>query len=164
MEHLRFTVNKEGSNLQRCFPDKWGGSHYDWLDADELMITANYEGKQYAHILFTVGKQDYRKLGKGVLDYDGHGTFSPDKKWMVTDTYPDKITDEQKIYLMDMKTQAVLYVGKFIEPKEYSDKGKWRCDIHCRWSPKGDMIGFNSTNNGSRQVYMYKLTFDNSKL
>ncbi len=154
-----FTVNKDGSNLQRCFPDKWGGSHYDWLNKDELMITANYEGKRYAHILFTVGRQDYRKLGNGLLDYDGHGTFSPDKKWMVTDTYPDKLTDEQKIYLMDMKTQAVLYLGRFIEPKEYSDQGKWRCDIHCRWSPKGDMIGFNSTNSGSRQVYIYKLTF-----
>jgi len=152
-----FTVNRDGSNIQRCFPDDWGGSHFDWFNDDELMITASYEGKQYAHILFTVGEQNYKRLGNGLLDYDGHGTFSPDGKWMVTDTYPSKGMREQKIYLMDMETQAVLPLGRFIEPKEFS--GFWRCDIHCRWSPNGDMIGFNSTHNGSRQVYIMKLNF-----
>lgn len=158
-----FTVNRDGSNLQRCFPDKWGGSHFDWLNDNELMITAgykgtNYEGTQDAHILFTIGTQDYKRLGNGLLDYDGHGTFSPDGKWMVTDTYPSKGLREQKIYLMDMATQSVLPLGRFVHPEDYSrGKGYWRCDIHCRWSPKGDMIGFNSTQNGSRQVYIFKL-------
>ncbi|MBA7570907.1 hypothetical protein ES708_12663 [subsurface metagenome] len=150
-----FTVNRDGSNIQRCFPDNWGGSHFDWLNDDELMITASYVGKHSAHILFTVGEQNYKRLGNGLLDYDGHGTFSPDGKWMVTDTYPTKGMREQKIYLMDMETQAVLPLGRFIEPKEFS--GFWRCDIHCRWSPRGDMIGFNSTYSGSRQVYVFKL-------
>jgi len=152
-----FNVNRDGSNIQRCFPDNWGGSHFDWLNDDELMITASYEGKHSAHILFTVGEHNYKRLGNGLLDYDGHGTFSPDGKWMVTDTYPTKGMREQKIYLMDMETQAVLPLGRFIEPKEFS--GFWRCDIHCRWSPNGDMIGFNSTHNGSRQVYIMKLNF-----
>jgi hypothetical protein len=150
-----FTVNIDGSNLQRCFPDKWDGSHFDWLNDDELMITANYEGKQYAHVLFTPGQQDYRRLGNGILDYDGHGTFSPDGKWMVTDTYPSPGMREQKIYLMEMETEAVLPLGRFAQPQEYT--GFWRCDIHCRWSPEGDMIGFNSTHTGSRQVYVMYL-------
>lgn len=150
-----FSVNRDGTNLQRCFPDNWEGSHFDWLNDDELMITANYEGKQYAHVLFTVGKQNYKRLGNGLLDYDGHGTFSPDGKWMVTDTYPSRGLREQKIYLMDMATEAVLPLGRFVEPEEFT--GHWRCDIHCRWSPKGDMIGFNSTHTGSRQVYVIKL-------
>ncbi|MCE5345579.1 MAG: hypothetical protein LLG13_04710 [Bacteroidales bacterium] len=152
-----FTVNKDGSNLQRCFPDNWAGSHYDWLNDDDLMITANYTGKQYAHVLFTVGEKNYKRLGKGLLDYDGHGTFSPDQKWMVTDTYPSTGLLEQKIYLMDMKSEAVISLGRFVQPKEFA--GFWRCDIHCRWSPKGDMIGFNSTNSGSRQVYIIKLKY-----
>jgi hypothetical protein len=154
---LAFTVNSDGSGLQRCFPDKWGGSHFDWLNDDELMITANWEGKQFSHVLFTVGKQDFKRLGNGVLDYDGHGTFSPNQEWMVTDTYPSAGMREQKIYLMDMKTQALLSLGRFTESDEFS--GQWRCDIHCRWSPDGDMIGFNSTHTGSRQVYIYRLEF-----
>ncbi|SHF21101.1 WD40-like Beta Propeller Repeat [Mariniphaga anaerophila] len=154
-----FTVNRDGSNLRRCFPDDWGGSHFDWLNDNELMITANYDATQYAHVLFTIGEQDYKRLGKGLLDYDGHGTFSPDGKWMVTDTYPSRGLREQKIYLMDMKTEAVLSLGRFVQPKEFYSY--WRCDIHCRWSPNGDMIGFNSTHTGSRQVYIIKLGNNN---
>ncbi len=155
-----FTVNRDGSNLQRCFPDGWGGSHFDWLSGDELMITGKYKAKQPAHILFTVGQKNYKRLGNGLLDYDGHGTFSPDQKWMITDTYPyGNEFREQKIYLMDMKTEAVLPLGKFPQPEAFS--GHWRCDIHCRWSPKGDMVGFNSTHTGSRQAYLIKFDFKN---
>jgi len=149
------TVNRDGTDLRRCFPDNWAGSHFDWLNDDELMITANWEGKQYAHVLFTVGKQDYKRLGNGLLDYDGHGTFSSDQKWMVTDSYPSGGMREQKIYLMDMKTEAVLPLGRYVQPPEFN--GFWRCDIHCRWSPGGRMIGFNSTHTGSRQVYIFNL-------
>lgn len=152
-----FTVNKDGSDLRRCFPDEWAGSHYDWLNDDQLMITSNFEGKQYAHVLFTVGKNDYKRIGNGLLDYDGHGTFSPDQKWMVTDTYPSGGLREQKIFLMDMKTESVLSLGRFLHPQEYN--GFWRCDIHCRWSPGGKMIGFNSTDSGRRQAYIFKLNY-----
>lgn len=151
------TVNRDGTNLQRCFPDGWGGSHFDWLDGNRLMITAAYDAKVFGHILFTVGQRDYQRLGKGLLDYDGHGTFSPKGDWMVTDTYPGGKLHEQKLYLMDMKTQAILPLGRFVEPPEF--KSGWRCDLHPRWSPRGDMIAFNSTCTGSRQVYMFDLTW-----
>jgi hypothetical protein len=152
-----FTVNRDGTGLRRCFPDGWGGSHFDWLNDKELMVTGAYEAKQYAHILFTVGEKNYRRLGNGLLDYDGHGAFSPDGKWMVTDTYPQGALREQKIYLMDMSSEAVLPLGRYPEPESFH--GEWRCDIHCRWSPGGNVIGFNSTHTGSRQVYIFKLEF-----
>jgi hypothetical protein len=151
------TVNRDGTDLQRCFPDDWHGSHFDWLNDDELMITASYEGKQYGHVLFTVGEQNYIRLGNGLLDYDGHGTFSPDEKWMVTDTYPSAGMREQKLFLMDMKTEAVISLGRYVQPQEFT--GFWRCDLHPRWSPEGDMIVFNSTHTGSRQVYLFRLDF-----
>jgi hypothetical protein len=150
-----FTVNIDGSDLRPSFPEGWGGSHFDWLSDSELMITAQYEAKQYGHILYTVGKSNYRRLGNGLLDFDGHGTFSPDGKWMVTDTYPSQGLREQKIFLMDMDTEAILPIGRFRQPAEFT--GGWRCDIHCRWSPDGDLIGFNSTHSGSRQVYLLRL-------
>ncbi len=149
------TVNRDGTNLQRSFPDNWDGSHFDWLNDDELMVTAKYEGKQYGHVLYTIGKKDYKRLGNGILDYDGHGTFSPDGKWMITDTYPSQGLREQKLFLMDMETEAVLPLGRFNEPEDFT--GQWRCDLHPRWSPKGNMIGFNSTHTGSRQVYIINL-------
>ena len=154
---ISLTCNRDGSNMRRCFPDKWGGSHFDWLDGERLMITAEYNGREYGHILFTVGEHDYKRLGNGLLDYDGHGTFSPNGRWMVTDTYPSKGTREEKIFLMDMETQAVLPLGRYPQGPEYT--GGARCDIHCRWSPRGDMVGFNSTHSGSRQTYIVRLAF-----
>lgn len=162
-----FTVNVDGTNIQRCFPDGWGGSHFDWLNDSDLMITAGYEAKQYSHILFTVGKNNYDRLGNGLLDFDAHGTFSPDGNWMVTDAYPSPELHEQKMYLLNMKTQAAICLGRFVEPDDFTKSGSlgsahgryWRCDLHCRWSPKGDMIGFNSTMTGSRQAYIFKLHF-----
>jgi hypothetical protein len=58
---------------------------------------------------------------------------------------------------MDMRTQAVLPLGRFVEPPEF--RSGWRCDLHPRWSPRGDLIGFNSTRTGSRQVYVIELRF-----
>jgi len=56
----------------------------------------------------------------------------------------------KNIYLMDIKTQAILPLRRYFNPKEYD--GYSRCDLYCRWSSKGGMKGFNSTNSGSRQV------------
>lgn len=155
------TVNTDGSNLQPCFPPGWEGSHFDFLNDTDLLITAKYKAKEYSHVLFTVGKDNYRRLGNGALDFDGHCSFSPNKKWMVTDTYPVGALREQKIYLLNMKSQAVLCLGNFFEPMEFSEGSQeiWRCDLHCRWSPKGDIIGFNSTHTGSRQAYIFRLKF-----
>ena len=153
-----FTVNCDGTGLRASFPPDWGGSHFDWLDGDRLMITALYEAQVYGHILFTVGQKDYKRLGNGLLDYDGHGTFSPDGRWMATDTYPGGKLREQRLFLMDMRTEAVLPLGRYIEPSEFREKGgASRCDLHPRWSPSGDMIGINSTFTGSRQVYIFQL-------
>lgn len=151
-----FTINRDGTELQRAFPDNWGGSHYDWLSNDELMVTANFEGKQYAHVLFTIGQKNYRRLGNGLLDYDGHGTFSPDGKWMITDSYPTGGTLEQRLYLMDMKTEAVLPLGRYYHPQEYrGENGYARCDLHPRWSSQGNILGINSVKDGTRQVYIF---------
>lgn len=164
-----FTVNIDGTNLQRCFPDGWGGSHFDWLNDSDLMITAAYKAKQSSHILFTVGEDNYKRLGNGLLDFDAHGTFSPNGKWMVTDAYPSPGLREQKMYLLNMKSQAAICLGRFVEPEEFTQSGTygshhgrfWRCDLHSRWSPNGDIIGFNSTYTGSRQAYIIKFNFEN---
>ena len=152
-----FTVNTDGTELQPCFPEGWYGSHFDWLNDNELMITSRFHARYAAHVLFTVGKQDYKRLG-GPFFGEGHGTFSPDGKWMTTDIYPEAGIRKQWIYLMDMESQAVLPLGNFHEPEEFKDH--WRCDIHCRWSPNGDIIGFNSTQTGSRQAYIIRLHFN----
>src|SRR5690606_41097982 len=64
---------------------------------------------------------------------------------MITDSYPSGGAKEQRLYLMDMKTEAVLPLGRYHHPDEYrGEKGWTRCDLHPRWSPEGNILGVNS--------------------
>ncbi len=147
-----FTCNRDGSDVRRCFPDGWGGSHFNWLDGERLMVTANFENKVYSHVLFTVGKEDFARVGCGLLDFDGHGVFSDDGQWMATDTYPDK-WNHRRLMVLRLSDQAVLPLGSFLVPEGYRGV-YWRCDLHPRWRPDGKMLAFNSVHEGSRQVYV----------
>ena len=147
-----FTCNRDGSDVRRCFPDGWSGSHFNWLDGDRLMVTAKYQDAVWSHVLFTVGKTDYTRVGLGLLDFDGHGVFSADGQWMATDTYPDKL-NERKLMVLRMSDQAVLPLGGFFVPECYRG-GYWRCDLHPRWRPDGKVLAFNSVHEGKRQVYV----------
>ncbi|MDX9867097.1 MAG: hypothetical protein RBT78_04165 [Kiritimatiellia bacterium] len=147
-----FTCNRDGRDVRRCFPDGWAGSHFNWLDGERLLVTANYENRMYSHVLFTVGKSDYTRVGRGMLDFDGHGVFSDDGLWMATDTYPDRL-NERKLLVVRMADHAILPLGGFFVPEGYRGT-YWRCDLHPRWRPDGGMLAFNSVHEGSRQVYV----------
>jgi hypothetical protein len=155
-ETTAFTCNRDGGNVQRCFPDGWGGSHFNWLDGERLLVTAKYNDAIYSHVMFTVGKSDYTRLGGGLLDFDGHGVFSNDGQWMATDTYPDRL-NERKLFVLRMSDQAVLSLGTYFVPELYRGV-YWRCDLHSRWRPDGRMLAFNSVHEGSRQVYVIDIT------
>ncbi|HPB09903.1 MAG TPA: hypothetical protein PLU38_03505 [Kiritimatiellia bacterium] len=155
-ETTSFTCNRDGSGVRRCFPDGWGGSHFNWLDGDRLMVTAKFKDAVWSHVLFTPGKEDYTRLGRGLLDFDGHGVFSDDGRWMATDTYPDKL-GERKLMVMRMADHAVLPLGAFFVPELYREQYS-RCDLHPRWRPDGKMLAFNSVHEGSRQVYVVDVT------
>ena len=151
-ETTAFACNRDGSNVVRCFPDGWGGSHFNWLDNERMVVTAKYKDAVYSHVFFTVGKSDYVRLGRGLLDFDGHGVFSNDGKWMATDSYPDKLY-ERKLMVLRMSDQAVLPLGTYFVPEIYREQYS-RCDLHPRWRPDGKMLAFNSVHEGSRQVYV----------
>lgn len=151
-ETTAFTCNRDGREVRRCFPDGWGGSHFNWLDGERLMVTAKYNATVFSHVLFTAGQADYARLGRGVLDFDGHGVFSGDGRWMATDTYPDKLY-ERKLMVLRMEDQAILPLGTYFVPELYRETYS-RCDLHPRWSPDGKMLAFNSVHEGARQVYV----------
>ena len=156
-ETTSFTCNRDGSDVRRSFPDGWGGSHFNWLNDGRLMVTARYKNSVWSHVLFTPGRDDYVRLGRGVLDFDGHGVFSDDGKWMATDTYPDKL-GERKLMIMRTADQAILPLGAFLVPGLYMEQYS-RCDLHPRWRPDGKMLGFNSAHEGTRQVYVMDVEF-----
>lgn len=151
-ETTAFVCNTDGGGVVRCFPDGWGGSHFNWLDGERMVVSAKYNNAVWSHVFFTPGKDDYTRLGRGLLDFDGHGVFSDDGRWLATDTYPDKL-DERKLMVLRMADQAILPLGAFFVPEVYREQYS-RCDLHPRWRPDGKMLAFNSVHEGTRQVYV----------
>jgi len=91
-------------------------------------------------------------VGDAALVEDGHASFSPDRRWVLNDTYPDGY---------DMRT-LMLYRwgdGKRIDlARLHSPKSRWwgeiRCDLHPRWNRDGTLVCVDSVHAGERQVYV----------
>jgi hypothetical protein len=50
-------------------------------------------------------------------------------------------------------------IGAYYVPPEYRGS-YWRCDLHTRFRPDGRQLAFNSVHEGSRQVYVQDLSWD----
>ena len=149
-----FTINTDGTDLRRCYPAGWKGSHFNWYDDETLAVTACWDaGNCWSHTVFKVGdEQNRRHIAPGLLDWDGHLIFSPNGKFLSTDGYWNK--DNYRTWvLVRLEDEAVLPLGRFYVPQEYTEQYS-RCDLHPRWRPDGTQIGFNSVHEGCRQVYL----------
>jgi len=152
-----YTAGVDGSDPRRVIEFGNGVSHFGWKDDATVLATMDLEdeGKGSAHVIFPDRENpEYTRLGREALKQDGHASFSPDGRWMVTDTYPDG-KYRQTLYLLDLKTGKHLVLGRFKSNIRY--QGAIRCDNHPRWSPDGTMISFDSLHGKSRQMYVIKL-------
>ena len=151
---VAFTIRTDGTDLRRCFPDGWQGSHFNWKDSETLLVTARWDGGNcWAHTLFKVGQEALvRHLAPGIMDWDGHCVFSPNGKFISSEGYWNKDSYRSWV-LMREKDEAIISLGRFYVPKEYKEQYS-RCDLHARWKPDGTALAFNSVHEGSRQVYL----------
>ena len=114
-----FTCDLDGSNVRRCFPDGWGGSHFNWKDDKTLAVTAKWEDRVYGHTIFTVGEEEkVQHIGAGILDFDGHCLFSPNGKFMSSDGYFNEYFERSWV-MIRLEDQAVMPIGAFYVPELY---------------------------------------------
>ncbi len=159
MASAAFTMDSDGSDITLNVPYSWDATHYDWLDDKHMVVTSAYKKKMRTHLVFTDGvKDDYRRISQNLIQSNGHPTFSPDKKWMLTDTYPD-VDRKISMFLVNLKNETVYTLGRFFTPKQYSKAV--RCDLHADWNYSGNKILYDSTEDGSRQIYIMELDFKN---
>lgn len=154
-----FTCNADGTDVRRCFPDGWGGSHFNWKDDKTIVVTANiYAGKEVGHVMFTVGDEENRvHVAPGIMDWNSHALFSPDGKFMSCDGYIDKDGYRHWAFIR-LEDWAIISAGTFFVPKIYKNIYT-RCDLHPRFRPDSRQIGFNSVHEGSRQVYLRNIDY-----
>jgi hypothetical protein len=128
-------------------------SHYHWRDDRVILIHAD-GGEGHALYELTDQSQSYTIYDRGFFNRDIHCSYSPDRRWIVGDGYPDK-DGFRAIELYDRKSNAGITVGRFLSPPvPVTDI---RCDLHVRWSPDGRSISFDSTHEGFRGVYLMDL-------
>jgi hypothetical protein len=146
-----FTSSADGSGL-RCVSDHRMVSHFDWRDESHILAWANRQGRDDAYFLFRDAENSESEIvGEGVLTADGHCTYSPDRRWILTDTYPDK-TGHKTLLLWDVENQKRIDLARIFGPMP-SDVDI-RCDLHPRWSRDGKQICIDSIHEGTRQMYV----------
>lgn len=146
------TCNIDGSDMYVLSDDDMV-SHCFWKNNRAILA---FENKKHSGPGYYLMKD---KTDKFIhcwpqLSNDGHPSYSPDGKWIVTDTYPNR-TRIAEIKLMDginERKNKVNIVARVFAPFQYDNDT--RCDLHPRWNHAGDKICFDSVFEGHRGLYM----------
>lgn len=144
------TCNFDGKDLYPLI-NEGHVSHYTWKSNDELLAYSTHKDTGRHYHLYKDKSADRKVIGEGVLNQDGHPSYSPDSSLLLTDTYPDKYRD-QHLLIYKLETGELCKIGAFYTPPDL--KGEVRCDLHPRWSPSGRFICFDSAHEGRRKMYL----------
>lgn len=134
---------------------EWQISHPTWQDNEHIMVWGPHNGAIHYH-LYTDRTDKVEVVGAGLLDENGHMTYSNDGKWMLSDTYPDDVTNERILFLYELASGKRFDIGSF-----YADPnlGKInRCDLHPRWNHAGTKACIDSVHEHQRQMYIIDVT------
>lgn len=145
-----FTAKPDGSDL-RLHLDTGMVSHFDWRDDRTILawVKTPNDGNKFATIDVMNNRLDI--LASGVLTQDGHCSYSPDRKWILNDTYPDK-NRLQWLMLYNPAKNRRYDLNQFHSPPAFT--GPYRCDLHPRWNRDGTQVCFDGCHDPQRQIYV----------
>lgn len=147
------TANADGSDLYTLY-DYSVASHYYWANEKDLLIYANhYDGLQ----LYMWKDKTHKAtlIDKEFFVRDGHCSFSPDKNYILYDSYHNK-EGYRKLFLYDVnKKKGITLASYYSYPNLETDI---RCDFHPRWNRSGNVITFDSIHEGQRHIYSMDLS------
>lgn len=150
-----YRSSPDGADI-RLVHDNTYFSHFGYFDEETVVAYARTPGpNRDEYALYNLHRDAVRPFGAGVFDSDGHCSFSPDRKWMLTDTYPDENSDRTLI-LYEMASGKRINIGKFHSPPALRDE--LRCDLHPRWSRDGSKVSIDSAHTGERQIYVLNVS------
>lgn len=146
-----FTANIDGSDIYPLNLEDMT-SHYTWFDNDKIITFANHHSSGWDYYEFTDQSDVVRQVGPEALHgQDGHCSYSLDKKWMLTDTYPDKEANERGLYLLNNESRELFELGEFYANPNLPTPV--RCDLHPRWSRDCRTVCIDSIHEGFRAIY-----------
>ncbi len=145
------TVDTNGDDLYIADPSG-NSSHFVWKDPSHIFVWTKPIGKQAGFWLLRDKTQEMELIGEESMNRNGHNTYVPhtQEEWVLNDTYPDKDRNIT-LYLYHIPSDKKVILGKFHSPGRFT--GEWRCDLHPRCDQQGKRVFFDSTHEGSRQMY-----------
>lgn len=142
------TCNCDGTDMYVLSDDDMV-SHCYWKDDETILAFENKKSDGPGYYLMKDKTQEYRHCWPE-LNGDGHPSYSPDRKMIVTDSYPDR-SRIQYIRLMNGEYCKPQIIAKVFSPFKYNNDT--RCDLHPRWNRAGDRVCFDSVFEGHRGLY-----------
>lgn len=150
-KHTRLvTANIDGSDMYNLNDDKMT-SHCYWKNDQEIIAYANREESGTGYYLFRDKTTSVKHILDG-LNKDGHPSYSPNGKYILTDTYPDR-SRMASVYIAEQN--KIQTVARVFAPFKYDNDV--RCDLHPRWNRTGTKISFDSVFEGKRALYTVDL-------
>ncbi len=147
-----YTCKPDGSELTLVL-DTGMVSHFDWRDDATILAWAQLPSGAKRFALFdAAGVKKPQVIGNDVLTEDGHCSYSPDRRWILNDTYPDA-KRLQHLMLFRVKDGRRIDLQAFYLTRDLS--GPVRCDLHPRWNREGTQVCLDSAHIGDkRQLYV----------
>ena len=128
-------------------------SHCFWKDDKHILAFENKKDGGTGYYLMTDKTQEYKHCWPE-LTGDGHPSYSPDRKHIVTDSYPDRARIQYLRVMKDEDSKPEV-VAKVFSPFKYDNET--RCDLHPRWNHAGDKVCFDSVFEGHRGLYYIEI-------
>ena len=146
------TANADGKDMY-LLNDYSLASHYHWRDAEYLLMYARHKYGDQLYV-FKDKTQEIQIVDAGYFLKDGHCSYSPDRNWILYDSYPDR-EGYRSLYLYNIaNSKGITLASLYSYPVTTIEI---RCDLHPRWHPSGKAITFDSTHENHRHIYHMNL-------
>ena len=149
------TCDVDGSNMYVLSDDDMV-SHCYWKNDEEILAFENKHDGGPGYYLMKDKTREYKHLWAQFTN-DGHPSYSPDKSFVVTDSYPNRARVQELKILKDSDVDAhdMKIVARVFAPFKYDNDT--RCDLHPRWSRDGKKVCFDSVFEGHRGLYVVEV-------
>lgn len=153
------TANSDGSDIY-ILSDYAVASHYHWRDFEHIAFYAECTERSPKGLqLYLLKDKSYEveAIDTDFFKGDGHCSYSPDREWLLYDSYPDR-ANYRHLYLYNLEKKKGVELGAYHHaPALFEASVDIRCDLHPRWSPDGKGVSFDSIHEGGRHIYYANL-------
>ena len=151
-KHIRLvTCNIDKTDMYNLSDDVFV-SHCYWKNDKEILSFLRKKDTGDHYYLMKDKSQEYQLLWPE-LNTDGHCSYSPDGKYIITDTYPNR--KRLASVFLCREDGYCKRIARVFAPFRYDFE--CRCDLHPRWNRNGKKICIDSVHEAKRALYTIAL-------